>query len=148
MWGFIIFAVAFVAILTAIAIPQYLNFQKRAKEAEARTNLGSIRDCFVAYFAEANTFSLGTNVGTLAYTAGDNQGTPYGSSLTALGNNKAWDKGTAFSVLGFQADMAVFFNYSLETNDLIGDDATFTAMASALVWPTSPTSFRPLVIPV
>ncbi len=41
--------VAIVGILAAIAIPNYLNYQARAQQAEARTNLGAIYLDMTAY---------------------------------------------------------------------------------------------------
>ncbi len=122
--------IAFLGILMAIAIPTYLNFQKKAKEAEARANLGAIRSCFISYFAEANNFNVGS-VGTVVFNNTDNQGTPFGASSSAIGDNKRWDGSTAFSVVGFNAEGGVFFNYSLTTNNLSGESASFTVQASA-----------------
>jgi type IV pilus assembly protein PilA len=117
--------VAFIAILTAIAIPTYLNFQKKSKEAEARSNLGAIRTAFTAYYAEESRYNIG-NIGTVVFSSGDNTGTPWGSSLAANGTKLMWDPNTVFSVLGFSADSAVYFNYSLTTTDI-----AYVAMASA-----------------
>lgn len=125
-----IIVVAFLTILMAIAIPNYLNFQKKAKAAEARANLGAIRRSMTAYYSENDNFGIG-NVGTLVFGSGDNQGTPFGASSTARGDPNPWISDTRFSVLGFNAEGGVYFNYSLSTNNLSGDQASFTAMASA-----------------
>ena len=53
--------VAIIGILAAIAIPDFLRFQAKAKQSEAKTNLGAIFTTQVAYFGEANTYAGGTN---------------------------------------------------------------------------------------
>ena len=52
--------VAIIGILAAIAIPDFLKFQAKAKQSEAKTNLGAIFTAQVAYFAEQNTFGATT----------------------------------------------------------------------------------------
>ena len=51
--------VAIIGILAAIAIPDFLKFQAKAKQSEAKTNLGAIFTAQIAYFAEQNTFGGG-----------------------------------------------------------------------------------------
>jgi type IV pilus assembly protein PilA len=53
--------VAIIGILAAIAIPDFLKFQAKAKQSEAKQNLGAIFTTQVAYFGENNTFGSGTN---------------------------------------------------------------------------------------
>ncbi len=50
--------VAIIAILAAIAIPQYRKFQLNSKTSEAKTNIGAIRTCEEAYAAEHNVYYL------------------------------------------------------------------------------------------
>ena len=49
--------VAIIGILAAIAIPDSLKFQAKAKQSEAKTNLGSIFTTQVSYFGEKNEYS-------------------------------------------------------------------------------------------
>ena len=49
--------VAIVGILAAIAIPNFLNYQAKARQSEAKIALGGIFTTATAYFAENNTFS-------------------------------------------------------------------------------------------
>jgi type IV pilus assembly protein PilA len=49
--------VAIIGILAAIAIPDFLKFQARAKQSEAKTNLGAIFTSQTAYFGEYNTYA-------------------------------------------------------------------------------------------
>ena len=48
--------VAIIGILAAIAIPNFLNYQCKAKQSEAKSNLGTIRSMQEAYFAEYDTY--------------------------------------------------------------------------------------------
>lgn len=49
--------VAIIGILAAIAIPNFMNYQCKAKQAEAKTVLGNIRVAQEAYLAEYDTYS-------------------------------------------------------------------------------------------
>lgn len=49
--------VAIIGILAAIAIPNFMNYQCKAKQAEAKSSLGSIRVAQEAYFAEYDKYS-------------------------------------------------------------------------------------------
>jgi type IV pilus assembly protein PilA len=51
--------VAIIGILAAIAIPDFLKFQARAKQSEAKTNLGAIFTSQTAYFGEQSTYAGG-----------------------------------------------------------------------------------------
>src|SRR5512140_181980 len=48
--------VAIIGILAAIAIPNFLKFQAKSKQSEAKSNLGAIFTGEMAYFGEANTY--------------------------------------------------------------------------------------------
>lgn len=49
--------VAIIGILAAIAIPNFMQYQAKSKQSEAKTNLGGIYTSEVAYFGEQNAFS-------------------------------------------------------------------------------------------
>ena len=49
--------VAIIGILAAIAIPNFLKFQAKAKQSECKSNLGAIYTAQVAYFGEFNTYA-------------------------------------------------------------------------------------------
>ncbi len=49
--------VAIIGILAAIAIPNFLKFQCKSKQSEAKTNLSSIFTAEKAFFGEYNTYS-------------------------------------------------------------------------------------------
>jgi type IV pilus assembly protein PilA len=48
--------VAIIGILAAIAIPNFLKFQAKSKQSEAKSNLGAIFTGQVSYFGENNTY--------------------------------------------------------------------------------------------
>lgn len=49
--------VAIIGVLAAIAIPNFLNYQCKAKQSEAKQALGSMRTGQEAYFAEYDEYS-------------------------------------------------------------------------------------------
>jgi type IV pilus assembly protein PilA len=49
--------VAIIGILAAIAIPNFLKFQAKSKQSEAKSNLGAIFTGQTAYFGEYNVYS-------------------------------------------------------------------------------------------
>ena len=102
--------VAIIGILSAIAIPNFMIFRLRAKTAEAKSNLGSIRTCEESYRAENDVYFAVTR---------------YPSAL-ATGSSDAWVRtSTEFSAIGFAPSGRVYYDYSV---DGIGAD-TFTAHA-------------------
>ncbi|RMF93609.1 MAG: prepilin-type N-terminal cleavage/methylation domain-containing protein [Candidatus Schekmanbacteria bacterium] len=48
--------VAIIGILAAIAVPNFLKFQSRAKQSEAKNNLSAIFTAEISYFGEYNSF--------------------------------------------------------------------------------------------
>ncbi|MGE5189133.1 MAG: type IV pilin protein [Gemmatimonadota bacterium] len=53
--------VAIIGILAAIAIPNFMRFQAKSRQSEAKTNLGGVFTAETSYFAEYNRFAhLGT----------------------------------------------------------------------------------------
>ena len=48
--------VAIIGILAVIAIPNFLTYQARAKQSEAKINLVALHTSELAYFAEKNTY--------------------------------------------------------------------------------------------
>jgi type IV pilus assembly protein PilA len=63
--------VAIIGILAAIAIPNFMQYQAKSKQSEAKTNLGGIYTSEVAYFGEQNAFSGAfTNIGFVVASQG------------------------------------------------------------------------------
>jgi len=65
--------VAIIGILAAIAIPNFLKFQAKSKQSEAKTNLKAIYTAETGYFGENNTYNTFDKinwepVGTARYT--------------------------------------------------------------------------------
>ena len=58
--------VAIIGILAAIAIPNFMTYQAKARQSEAKVNLGGMFTTATSYFAENNTFSVPT-ADTLGY---------------------------------------------------------------------------------
>jgi len=54
--------VAIIGILAAIAIPNFMAYQAKARQTEAKTNLGAISTSAIAYFAANNTYAAPTFV--------------------------------------------------------------------------------------
>jgi len=58
--------VAIIGILAAIAIPNFLKFQAKAKQSEAKNNLSAIFTSETSYFGEKNTY--GTTFPEISWT--------------------------------------------------------------------------------
>jgi type IV pilus assembly protein PilA len=58
--------VAIIGVLAAIAIPNYKGFHCKAKQSEAKVQLGAIRTAQKTYWSEHQTYA--TSLGQLAYT--------------------------------------------------------------------------------
>ena len=97
--------VAIVGILAAIAIPNFLNYQAKSQQAEAKANLGALYTNMVAYAAEnPNTGAAGGYAGATILNIGfGTAGTVrYSYSLPVVGSNgfSAEANGTAGRVIG------------------------------------------------
>jgi len=57
--------VAIIGILAAIAIPNFMSYQCKAKQSEAKSNLGAIRTAQEVYFAEKGFYT--DAIGDLAW---------------------------------------------------------------------------------
>lgn len=82
--------VAIIGILAAIAIPNFLSYQCKAKQSEAKSNLGSLRTNMEAYFAEFDVYPSTTTAvgfetkGTARYTYSITGGTSTFTATAAL----------------------------------------------------------------
>lgn len=92
--------VAIIGILAAIAIPNFVEMQYRAKRAEIPSNVKAIKDVEMAYDAEYNQFLTATQHPTT---------TPGKSPVDWAGGN------TSFQRLGWAPDGAVRGVYSVST---------------------------------
>ena len=110
--------VAIIGILAAIAIPNFLRFQLKAKTSEGKTNLAAIRTSEESYYSE-----FGVYVSAIATpaAAGKNLKVLFDNSVTNLDN-------AGFDRLGWAPEGYVFFNYVVAAN---GSFSRFTASAQA-----------------
>ena len=93
--------VAIIAILAAIAIPQYKKFQLKAKTSEAKVNLDSLKSCEEAYAAENDHYVLAAAAPT-----------------TAPGSTKqSWATNDGFDSLGFAPAGQVYYQYGIQNTD-------------------------------
>jgi type IV pilus assembly protein PilA len=107
--------VAIIGILAAIAIPNFLRFQAKSKQSEAKTNLGGIFTAETSYFAENNVFA---DLGVISWA-------PVGSSVryayavtpsgVTLGDNTAAHI-TAAQALGVIDNVAFTFTAAAAGN--------------------------------
>ena len=108
--------VAIIAILAAIAIPNFMKFSMKAKTSEATTNLSAIRTAQESYRSENDVY--------LDCVAG-----PAGGGTDATPD--AWDDPAGFVTIGFAPDGRVRYLYDVDvTAPAAGVPPHF--MASAL----------------
>jgi len=104
--------VAIIGILAAIAIPNFLRFQLKAKSSEGKGNLAAIRTAEESFFAE-----FGSYVSAAATPA------------EVPGTTKAAFEGggaTDFDTLGWSPEGEVYFNYAVAVSGI-----TYNATAAA-----------------
>jgi len=77
--------VAIIGILAAIAIPNFLRFQAKSKQSEAKTNLGAIGTTAEAYRAERDSYGVRAGANGWIDLGWQPQGTPrYGYYYTGV----------------------------------------------------------------
>jgi type IV pilus assembly protein PilA len=89
--------VAIIGILAAIAIPNFIRFQLKAKTSEGKVNVAAIRTAEEAYFSEFGNYVAGT---ASPATNGGTAKVPF----TDLGG---------FGTIGWAPEGLVFFNYEV-----------------------------------
>ena len=92
--------VAIIAILAAVAIPQYRKFQYRAKTSEAKANLDAIRTAEFAYAAEYDRY---------VQCAARPTGTP-------SSQKRAWNSSNGWNRIGFAPQGRVYYSYGVGTS--------------------------------
>jgi type IV pilus assembly protein PilA len=118
--------VAIIGILAAIAIPNFLKFQAKSKQSEAKTNLKGIYTAETAYFGENNSYShLATvnwePVGVSRYCFSvDGGATLVGAAAPAVVD---W---TNSGLTGNAGPPEDYTNFSAAANGNIDNDATDT----------------------
>jgi type IV pilus assembly protein PilA len=94
--------VAIIGILAAIAIPNFLRFQLKAKTSEAKVNLAAIRTAEESYLAEFGSYVV------CSATPGS---TPGAQKATFTGGGFS-----SFRTLGWEPEGQVFFQYGVEVD--------------------------------
>jgi len=108
--------VAIIGILAAIAIPNFLRFQLKAKSSEGKTNLAAIRTAEESYYSE---FGVYVSAQASPAAIGNNQ---------KVGFTNTEGAGLGFDKLGWSPEGMVFFNYAVGAN---ANASQFTATAEA-----------------
>jgi type IV pilus assembly protein PilA len=111
--------VAIIGILAAIAIPNFLRFQLKAKSSEGKTNLAAIRTSEESYYSE-----FGVYVSALASPPAAGMNVKIQFSNIQNGPDAGFDR------LGWAPEGYVFFNYLVAVDDPTSP-SEFTATAQA-----------------
>jgi len=121
--------VAIIGILAAIAIPNFLQYQMKSRQSEAKTNLGAIKTSEVSWQGERGCFLTVARWPALALPAANTKSAPQswfpggaGPVVTPAGG-QGWCVGAAgagvslgtFADLGFQPTGNVLFQYATGT---------------------------------
>jgi type IV pilus assembly protein PilA len=132
--------VAIIGILAAIAIPNFLKFQAKSKQSEAKTNLKAVYTAQTSYFGEFNTYNTFDKVnwepvGTARYkyglgTASSIPTPPAAGSTTSLGNTGY--SGTFATTLGVTQNAFTSGAIGNIDNDATSDEWTINHL-NALV---------------
>ncbi|MGH7255699.1 MAG: type IV pilin protein [Nitrospirales bacterium] len=113
--------VAIIGILAAIAIPNFLRYQAKARQSEARLNLGGIFVVEVSYFGEQSRFGSFDEIGF---------------SLAGSSNRYSYrgpnDGGTAGCAATGAAATACYIPTGLGTGGQSADNSVVPSAASAL----------------
>ncbi len=96
----IMFAIAIIGVLAAIAIPVFTSYQLRSKTAEAKTDLGVIQTLEHTYFAEHDVFLTVV---------------PEPPALPGT-TTSTFNEAAGFFPLGFSPEGKVFFSYGVSVS--------------------------------
>jgi type IV pilus assembly protein PilA len=117
--------VAIIGILAAIAIPNFLRFQLRAKAAEGKTNLAAIRTAEEGYSAEFGTYVQGV-------------ASPVAQTAAALdGAKDDWADNGGYGTMGWAPEGETYYAYDVDAfpagcpTAALGPCTSFTAAASS-----------------
>jgi type IV pilus assembly protein PilA len=114
--------VAIIGILAAIAIPNFLRFQLKAKSSEGKVNIAAIRVAENSYYGEYVTF-VGAAASPAA--AGVGQKQPFVDTELAT-------VGAGFNVLGWEPEGDIYFSYAAVVQNAVGTPShNFTISAAA-----------------
>jgi len=113
--------VAIIGILAAVAIPNFRNYQMKAKTSEAKVNLGAIRTSQESYAAENDAYVSNTSYPAMV-----------------KGSKTSWASASAgnFTSIGFAPAGDVYYAYAMNASG----QTTFDIVASADIDSTPKTS--------
>ena len=119
--------VAIIGILAAIAIPNFLKFQAKSKQSEAKTNLKGIYTAETAYFGENNTYeSLGLvnwePVGKSRYVFSIDGGTTIIPTTTPVPANPTWTMSGFTVVAGQNTEFSAAANGNIDNDSATAND--------------------------
>jgi len=130
--------VAIIGILAAIAIPNFLQYQLKSRQSEAKTNLQAIKTSEVSFQAERGCYVGVTAEGVTAPTSG-NKTTPFtwGAGLTATIPSPAWCTAVfsgSFNDIGFKATGNVNYIYGVDATT-VPAPGLYTTVTSCALYP-------------
>jgi type IV pilus assembly protein PilA len=127
--------VAIIGILAAIAIPNFLTYQMKSRQAEAKTNLQAIKTSEVAFQAERGCFIGMTAEGVVA-PVGGTKTTPltWGVGLLPTPPGALWCVAAGvftgtFADIGFKATGNVMYRYGVDAT-LVAAPGLYTTLTS------------------
>jgi len=113
--------VAIIGILAAIAIPNFLQYQMKSRQSEAKTNLQAIKTSEVAFQAERGCYiGVAPEPVLMANPAANQKATPvvWGAGVAASIPGTLWCTaiyGGSFNDIGFKATGNVLFKYAVDS---------------------------------
>ncbi len=115
--------VAIIGILAAIAIPNFLQYQMKSRQSEAKTNLQAIKTSEISFQAERGCYvGVVAEAGSIA-PVGGTKSIPFlwGAGAAPTGGNPLWCVaggvfgGATFADIGFKATGNVNYYYGVDT---------------------------------
>jgi type IV pilus assembly protein PilA len=132
--------VAIIGILAAIAIPNFLQYQMKSRQSEAKTNLQAIKTSEVAFQAERGCYiGVQSEPQLMAVPAGGVKAVPvnWGAGIAASAPGTLWCTAVyngVFNDIGFKATGNVLYYYGADST-LAPTVAGFTGYTTALSCP-------------
>ena len=131
--------VAIIGILAAIAIPNFLQYQMKARQSEAKTNLQAIKTSEVSFQAERGCY-VGIAVEGVAAPAAAAKTIPstWGAGAAASAAGTLWCVGAVpvfagtFNDIGFRATGNVNYHYGVDGKTVAAPGLYTTATSCAL----------------
>ena len=108
--------VAIIGILAAIAIPNFLTYQKKSKTSEAKTCIGGIKTSEISYQTENDVYIACTGL----------------PASTANASKRSWlddGKNGGFDTIGWRPAGAVYYTYTVEIKSDTQGNSQFSASA-------------------